>query len=268
MRRLASVLSVVSAAVLMAGCSSPQSDSSSSIAAAPTTAASSAATSAPSSPSVPSSSASPKRPTEPLPDPAAILKDSGVTTADLHSVHLSLAVTGDIEDLSVTALEADVTAQPDPAAKGYAKIAYRDGAEYVRFVVFGGRFYVSRDRGRWIDHGAAANLYDAAAILSPETGLAELLTDFVDPSVDGRETIDLGGEAVHTVRISGEVSAAAARKVVPQLQATKRTACTVWIEESGAHRLVALELASGADDAVRLTFSNWNAPVVVGKPQL
>lgn len=129
--------------------------------------------------------------------------------------------------------------------------------------MFDGDFYVSQDRGHWVDYGPAAKFYDAASILSPETGLAGLLTDFVDPEVEGRETID----DVHTVRISGEVSADAAKKIVPQLKATKRTACTVWIEETGDHHLVALKLASGNDDAVAITFADWNAPVTVYKPR-
>lgn len=169
--------------------------------------------------------------------------------------------------MAITALDGDVTRQPDEAAKGYAKIAYRGAPAYVRFVVFGGDFFVSQDPGHWVDYGPAGNFYDVASILSPDTGLAGMLTEFIDPEVDGRETIDLGTDEVHTVRISGQVSAGAAKKIVPQLQATKRTSCTVWIQETGDHHLVAIKLASGADHAVVMTFSNWNAPVRVGKPR-
>lgn len=211
----------------------------------------------------PSSSSSSKKSTEPLPDAAAILKESSATTAELETVRLSLSVTGNIENMPVTALDADVTQQPGPAAKGYAKIAYRGAPAYVAFVVFGGDFYVSQEHGRWIDYGPAANFYDAANILSPDTGLAGMLTDFVDPEVQERETVD----DVHTVRITGEVSADVAKKIVPQLHATKRTACTVWIQETGDHHLVALQLAAGDDASVTITFSNWNAPVTVGKPR-
>ncbi len=249
MRRLPGVLAVVSvAAALVAGCSATPSTSLSAV-------ASSTATTPP--------TWSAKKSTEPLPDAAAILQESSATTAELASVHLTLAVTGSMANMPVTALDGDVTQQPGPAAKGYAKIAYRGAPAYVAFVVFGGDFYVSQDGGRWVDYGPAAKFYDAASILSPDTGLAGLLTDFVDPEVEGRETVD----DVHTVRISGEVSAEVAQKIVPQLQATKRTACTVWIEETGEHHLVALKLASGDDNAVAITFSNWNAPVTVGKPR-
>ncbi|WP_409437005.1 LppX_LprAFG lipoprotein [Mycobacterium sp. SMC-14] len=263
MRRLPAVLSVVSAAAaLVAGCSATPSPK------VPAAASSTVAATTPPTSSAPASTTSPsptsaKKSTEPLPDAAAILKESSATTAELDNVHLSLAVTGSMENMPVTALDGDVTEQPGPAAKGYAKIAYRGAPAYVAFIVFGGDFYVSQDRGRWVDYGPASNFYDAASILSPDTGLAGLLTDFVDPEVEGRETID----DVHTVRISGEVSADGAKKIVPQLQATKRTACTVWIEETGDHHLVALKLASGDDASVTITFSNWNAPVTVGKPR-
>jgi lipoprotein LprG len=170
--------------------------------------------------------------------------------------------------MAITALDGDVTRQPAEAAKGYAKIAYRGAREFVKFIVFGGDLYVSQDGGRsWVDYGPAANFYDVASILSPDTGLAGMLTEFIDPEVEGRETIDLGTDEVHTVRISGQVSARAAKKIVPQLQAPKRTSCTVWIQETGDHHLVALKLASGADETVVITFSNWNAPVSVGKPR-
>ncbi len=262
MRRLPGVLTVVSiAAALVAGCSFTPSTSLPAVASS--TATTPPTSSAPSATSSSTTASSAKKSTEPLPDAAAILKESSATTAELASVHLTLAVTGSMENMPVTALDGDVTQQPGPAAKGYAKIAYRGAPAYVAFVVFGGDFYVSQDRGRWVDYGPAAKFYDAASILSPDTGLAGLLTDFVDPEVEGRETID----DVHTVRISGEVSAEVAQKIVPQLQATKRTACTVWIEETGEHHLVALKLASGDDNAVAITFSNWNAPVTVGKPR-
>lgn len=256
MRRLSVVAAVVSAtAVVAAGCaSSPP-------APLPSSSAASASLSVTPPSATPSSS---KKASEPLPDAAAILKESSATTAELDSVHVTLSVTGSIENMPIVALDGDVTQKPDAAAKGYAKIAYRGAPAYVKFAVFGGDLYVSQSRGRWIDYGPAANFYDVATILSPDTGLAEMLTAFIDPEVEGRETID----EVHTVRVTGEVSADAAKKIVPQLRATKRTSCTVWIQETGDHHLVQLQLASGADDAVQMTFSNWNVPVIVGKPRV
>lgn len=266
MRRLPAVLAVVSvAAALVAGCSSTPSVPSATPSSTSATSASISAsvTTTPTTPSTASPTSS-KKASEPLPDAAAILKESSASTADLDSVHLTLSVTGAIENMAITALDGDVTQTPDAAAKGYAKIAYRGAPAYVQFVVFGGDFYVSQSPGRWVDYGSAEKFYDVAEILSPETGLADILTDFIDPEAGGRETID----GVHTVRITGEVSAGAAKKIVPQLSAAKRTSCTVWIQETGDRHLVQLELASGAADTVAMTFSNWNAPVTVGRPRV
>ncbi|WP_192830956.1 LppX_LprAFG lipoprotein [Mycobacterium sp. UM_Kg27] len=283
MRRLPAVLSIASAAAaLVAGCSStaPTAPSVSSSAVTPTVQSATESTSAsttsppePSSATEPATSSKPsppssKKASEPLPSAAAILKESSATTAGVDSAHLSLSASSGIENMAITALDGDVTRQPAEAAKGYAKIKYRGAPAYVEFVVFGGDLYVSQDDGRWIDYGPATNFFDVASILSPDTGLADMLTDFFDPEVEGRETIALGTDEVHTVRISGQVSARAAKKIVPQLTATKRTSCTVWIEETGDHHLVALKLGSGDDESVVITFSNWNAPVNVGKPRV
>ncbi|WP_196805095.1 LppX_LprAFG lipoprotein [Mycobacterium sp. UM_WGJ] len=283
MRRLPAVLSIASAAAaLVAGCSStaPTAPSVSSSAVTPTVQSATESTSAsttsppePSSATEPATSSKPsppssKKASEPLPSAAAILKESSATTAGVDSAHLSLSASSGIENMAITALDGDVTRQPAEAAKGYAKIKYRGAPAYVEFVVFGGDLYVSQDDGRWIDYGPATNFFDVASILSPDTGLADMLTDFFDPEVEGRETIALGTDEVHTVRISGQVSARAAKKIVPHLTATKRTSCTVWIEETGDHHLVALKLGSGDDESVVITFSNWNAPVNVGKPRV
>lgn len=182
--------------------------------------------------------------------------------AQADSVHLSLSVIGKVANMAVTALDADVTRSPAPAALGYAKIAYRGAPEYVRFVVSGGHFFVFEEGGRWIDYGPAGDLYDAAGILSPGTALAGMLTDFVDPEVEGRELVD----GVQTVRVTGQISADTATRIVPRLRPAKRTSGTVWIEETGDHRLAALKLDAG-DDGVQMNFSNWNAPVSIAPPR-
>lgn len=192
MRRHPTVLTIASAAAaLVAGCSPTSTQSlPSSSGASPSSvpAALATAVSTPVSTAPEPTSTSPKKASEPLPDPSAILKEGSAATEKLDSVRLSMAVTGSIENMPITALDGDVTEVPEPAAKGYAKIAYRGAPAYVKFVMFGGHLYVSQSPRQWVDYGPADNFYDAAAILSPDTGLADLLTDFVDPEVGGRES--------------------------------------------------------------------------------
>lgn len=237
MRRLLAVMAVASAAV------------------SPAAACSSAA-----SPPAPASSA--KKAGDPLPDPAVLLKQASASTKKLTSVHLALAVTGKIEAMPVKALDGDVTNEPSTAARGTAEITIMGSGVDIEFVVFGGHLYALLPGGAWHDYGPASKVSDVISILNPNTGLANLLTEFIDPKVEARETV---GDQ-HTVRIAGKVTTDAANKIMPPLDATTRMPCTVWIQEGGEHQLVRAELAPGGDDAVLLTLSNWNAPVTVAKP--
>lgn len=197
-----------------------------------------------------------------MPDPVALLKEASVTTKRLKSAHLALSVTGTIAEMPVKTLEGDLTNQPDPAAKGKAKISIMGSDTDIKFVVFGGRLYVLLPGAAWADYGPTANVFDVTAILDPDSGLTNLLTNFVDPKVDARETV--GGQ--QAIRVTGKVTADAVNKVLPQLDAAKRMAASVWIQEGGDHQLVQLALEPGDDDAVQMVFSNPNAPVTVEKP--
>lgn len=209
--------------------------------------------------SLPSSS---KQAGLPLPDAAALLKQSSTTTKNLKSVHLALAVTGKVEQMPVKTLDGELTNRPGAAAKGNATVKIMGSDVGIRFVVFGGHLYVALPGEGWSDFGPTANVYDVTAVVNPDTGLANMLADFIDPKVEARETI--GGQ--QTIRVVGKVTADAVDKLVPQLAVTKRMACTVWVQESGDHQLVRATLEPSKDDSVQMTLSDWNAPVTVEKP--
>jgi lipoprotein LprG len=217
----------------------------------------------PSSAESPSSSASSsaKQTDEPLPDPAALLKESSTTTKDLKSVHLVQSVDGKIAEVPFKKLEADLTREPSTAAKGSAKITVMGADVGIGFVEFGHRLYAALPGAGWRDFGRTSEVYDVAAILNPDTGLTNMLADFIDPSVEERETVD----EQQTVRIAGKVPADTVNKVVP-LEASKRMMVTVWIQESGDHQLVKTKLEPGKDSSIEMGLSKWNAPVIVDKP--
>lgn len=253
MRRLrAGLVAVISAVALVAGCSP---------APAPSRPASSASASGSPTSGSPTSS---KKASAPLPDAATILKEASAVTAELTGVRLAEAVVGGIEKIPVKSLHADLTDQPDPGAKGGGRVTLRGADLDVTFIVFRGDFYAARSGARWVDYGSASAIFDPAAILSPDTGLAHLLTSVVDPEVEARET--LGDQ--QTVRVTGHVAAAAVNGILPQLDATGRMPCTVWIQETGDHRLVQLKLVPADGEAIHMFFSNWNEPVTVEKPLL
>lgn len=173
-----------------------------------------------------------------------------------------LSVLGKVPELPVQKLKGELTNVPGPAARGAATIAVMDSELEARFVVFGDHLYAALHGDDWNDYGPTSKVYDPTAVLNPETGLANMLDDFIDPKAEARETV----RGQQTIRVAGKVTADAVNKVVPQLQATKRMPATVWIQESGAHQVVQIELEPSKDNTIQMAFSDWNAPVTVDKP--
>lgn len=198
----------------------------------------------------------------PLPDAATLVKESATTTADLKGAHLALSVTGQIKNLPVKTLEGDLTTQPTTAAKGSATITMLGSDLDAKFVVIDGDLYAAITGDSYDNLGPAEKIYDVSAILSPDKGLANLLSTLQDPKAQGRDTIN--GEKA--VRVSGDVPADDVNKLAPQLKATAPIPATVWISEDGDHQLVQAKLDPSAGNSIQMTLSNWNAPVTVEKP--
>jgi lipoprotein LprG len=203
-----------------------------------------------------------KQSSAPLPDAATLLKESAETTRDLKSVHLELTVKGAIPHLPVKTLTGDLTNIPDVAAKGHTKVTLGGDVVDADFVILEGTLYASLDPGVWNNFGPASSLYDASVILNPDVGLANVLGNFVSPKAEARETIN----GVQTIRITGQGSADAANKMVPNITSGGSVPGTTWIREDGNHDLVEAKLEPSPSNSIQLTLSNWNVPVVVTKP--
>jgi lipoprotein LprG len=199
-----------------------------------------------------------------LPDAATLLKESSQTTKAKTSVHLKLAVQGEIKDLPIESLEGDLTNAPAVAAQGKANILFLgQKLEGVDFVVADGNLYGAITAGgNMQDFGPAKDIYDVSAILDPNKGLANVLANFSDPKSDGRDTIN----GVQTVRVTGNVSAEAVNNIAPQISASGPVPGTVWIREDGDHELVQAKLEPTAGNSVTMTLSDWDKPVTVNKP--
>ena len=203
-----------------------------------------------------------KQSTAPLPDAAALLAKSNLTTRNVKSVHLVLSVTGTIKGLPVKTLTGDLTTSPDTAAQGEANLTVLGSAVDAQFVVDDGTLYAALTPGHWESFGPAKAIYDPSEILNPNTGLANVLTNISNPKSDSRETIN--GQS--TVKITGMASADAVNGLAPQLKATQPLPATMWIQETGDPQLVQAKLDQSPGNSVQMTLSNWNAPVQVTKP--
>jgi lipoprotein LprG len=198
-----------------------------------------------------------------LPDAATLLKQSAETTKSQSSVHLKLVTQGEIKDFPIASLEGDLTNTPAVAAQGKADIVFLgQKLDGVDFVVADGNLYGAITAGSFQNFGPAADIYDASAVLNPDMGLANLLANFSDPKSEGRETIN----GVKTVRITGNVSAEAVNKIVPQIKATGPVPSTAWIREDGNHELVQAKLDPSPGNSMTMTLSDWGKPVTVNKP--
>lgn len=201
----------------------------------------------------------------PLPDGQGLVKQSTDSTKNLKSAHLVLTVAGKIPGLPVRNLTGDLTTSPSTAAQGNAQITYLGQDISADFVVVGGDLYTNAlnpgDK-TMTDVGPASQVYDPSAILSPDTGLANVLANFTDAKAEGRDQIS--GQSA--VRISGNVSADAVNKIAAPFKATKPVPATVWIVESGDHQLAQINLQQSQGNSIQMALSNWNQPVQINKP--
>ncbi|BBX16812.1 hypothetical protein CRI77_02525 [Mycolicibacterium duvalii] len=199
-----------------------------------------------------------------LPDASTLLSESSQTTKGQSSAHLSLSVQGQIADLPVESLEGQLTQSPTVAAQGTADIIFMgQRLQGVDFVVSDGDLYAALTSGGNLSNfGPASDVYDVAAILDPNLGLANVLANFSDARSDGRETID----GVSTVRITGNVSADAVNKIAPQIAATSPVPGTAWVAEEGDHQLMQARLEPSPGNSVTMTLTKWGEPVTIDKP--
>jgi lipoprotein LprG len=199
-----------------------------------------------------------------LPDAATLLKESAETTKSQSSVHLKLAVQGEIKELPIETLEGDLTNAPAVAAQGKANLIFLgQKLADVGFVVADGNLFAAlTSGGAYQDFGPAADIYDVSAILNPDTGLANVLANFTDPKADGRETIN----GVETVRVTGNVTADAVNKIAPQIAATAPVPATAWIQEHGNHELAQAKLDISPGNSITMTTTEWGKQITVTKP--
>jgi lipoprotein LprG len=203
---------------------------------------------------------------EDSPDPATLLSESSETTEAQTSAHLELLVEGEIAGLPVEFIEGELTQTPAVAAQGTLDMTYvGQQLKGVEFVVFDGDLWAAiTSGGSLTNFGPASEVYDVATILDPDVGLANVLANFSDPSIDGQETI----EGVDTVRITGNVAADAVNKISPQIGATDPVPGTVWISEDGDRELMQVRLEPSPGNSVTMTLSKWGEPVTVDDPAM
>ncbi len=199
-----------------------------------------------------------------LPDAATLLQQSAQTTKGLQSAHVEITVDGKIEGLPVKKLSGDLTNVPATAASAKATITMGGSDLDADIVVTESTLFAALSPNNWLDMGPAADIYDPSTILHPDSGLANVLGNFSGPKSEATEKIN----GIETVKVTGQVSAEAANRILPQLKVTGPIPGTAWIQPDGDHNLVQARLQPSDGAAVQMTLSDWNKPVTVTKPQI
>jgi lipoprotein LprA len=199
-------------------------------------------------------------------DAAKIVKDATDAMGKVTSMHLDVAVKGEVPNLQLTKLTGDISNTPKAAATGTATVTVGSKTVDAQFRFVDGHLYSDlADPGHYNNYGDGMSIYDVSTLLDPNRGLAKVLSDLKDPKAAGTETVN----GVPTTKITGlsssnDIARLAGRRVAPDKETTTPT--TAWIASDGSNHLVQLEIAPVQNGTVTLTMSDWGKQVTVTKP--
>lgn len=204
----------------------------------------------------------------PLPDGAALLRESAEAGKGIKSAHFALAVNGKIDAIPVQRIDGDLTKEgsPNGAAKGIAKVELGGFLVEGEFVLVDRVLYFKGLTGTFQQLGDASRLYDPSTILNPDKGMAKVLGSVSGAKTEGTETVN----GVSTYRVAGKVSKEVIAAIVPGV--TTDVDVKFWLQEEGKHlpvrawiQLPPAQPGAGAS-SVELTLSELDKPVTVARP--
>lgn len=200
-----------------------------------------------------------------LPDAAGLLKDAAAATAEITSAHFTLAVNGEVPGLDVRSAEGDLTREGDGgAARGTVSMMLLGQLFEGEFVLVEDKVWIKGPTG---DHqelpaSMVVNLYDPGAILDPERGVANVLSNVQDPVTEGTEDVD----GVATYRVKGKAARDVVADLVPGIDSDVEI--TFWLREDGDHQPVKARVGVPAegDPTVDVTLSDVGKQVDITPP--
>ncbi|HEX2131170.1 MAG TPA: LppX_LprAFG lipoprotein [Actinophytocola sp.] len=199
-----------------------------------------------------------------LPDGGELLADAAASTAEIQSAHFTLTVNGDVPGLDVQSAEGDLTREGDGGARGTVSMMLMGSLFEGEFVLLGDKAWIKGPTGDHQELPAAmvVNLYDPAAILDPERGVANVLSNVQDPVTEGTEDVD----GVATYRVKGTVARDVITNLVPGLDSDVDV--TFWLRQDEGHQPVKASVAVPAegDPTVDVTLSDVGKQVDITPP--
>jgi lipoprotein LprG len=199
-----------------------------------------------------------------LPDGAGLLKDAAASTAEVKSAHFTLTVNGEVPDIPVKKAEGDLTREGSKggAAKGTVSMELLGSLFEGDFVLVDDSLFIKGPTGGWQKLPAALvrNLYDPAAILDPDRGVAKVLGNVQNPKTEGTEDID----GVSTYRVTGRVAQDVVSSLVPGVSSD--VDITFWVKQDAGHQPVKASVKMGKA-TVDVTLSDIDKQVEITAPQ-
>lgn len=211
--------------------------------------------------------ADPPARTESLPDGASLLKDATAAAKDISSAHFTLSVDGTIPAITVHSAEGDLTRQggTSGAAKGQVSMELFGNLFDGEFVIVDDLVYIKGPTGGFqqVPSMLLANVYDPAAILDGERGIANVVGNVRNPRTEGTE--ELSGTP--TYRVSGQVTKDVVSSLVPGV--TTDVDITFWLRQDSKQPVkaaVRMPAGDGKTGTVVVTLSEVNKPVTITPP--
>jgi lipoprotein LprG len=202
-----------------------------------------------------------------LPDGAGLLKDAAASTANVKTAHFTLTVNGTVPDLPVKNAEGDLTREGGEGggAKGTVSMELLGDLFEGEFVLVDKSLYIKGPTGGWNELPAsmATSLYDPAAILDPDRGVAKVLASVQNPQTEGTEDID----GVSTYRVTGRVTKDVIASLVPGVDSD--VDITFWVRQDGGHEPVkaSVTMPQEGNPTVDVTLSDIDKQVTITAPQ-
>lgn len=199
-----------------------------------------------------------------LPDAAGLLNDAAASTAEITSAHFTLAVNGEIPGLPVKNAEGDLTREGSGggAAKGTVSMDLMGSLFEGEFVLVDDTVYIKGPTGQFNELPASMvrSVYDPAAILDPDKGVANVLENVTDARTEGTEDVD----GVSTYKVTGRVTKDVVSSLVPGIDSD--VDITFWLRQDDGHQPVkaSVKVAKGTVD---VTLSDVNKQVEITAPR-
>lgn len=199
-----------------------------------------------------------------LPDGKTLLQDSAASTAEITSAHFTLAVNGELPGLSVKSAEGDLTREGggSGAAKGTVSMDLMGSLFEGEFVLVEDSLWVKGPTGGYQELPASMvrSLYDPAAILDPDKGIANVLKNVRDPRTEGTEDVD----GVSTYKVTGTVTKDVVSSLVPGINSDVEI--TFWLRQDDGNQPVKASVKA-PKGTVDVTLSDVDKQVEITAPQ-